>query len=101
MRHIPVNEYFQADIDFVKKAVNKNTIAIIGSAPSFPHGTIDPIEELSNIALEHNIGFHTDACLGGFVLPFAEKLGFDVPIFDFRLKGVTSMSADTQTVQGP
>jgi sphinganine-1-phosphate aldolase len=95
MRHIPVNEYFQADIDSVKKAVNKNTIAIIGSAPSFPHGTIDPIEELSNIALEHNIGFHTDACLGGFVLPFAEKLGFDVPIFDFRLKGVTSMSADT------
>jgi len=95
MQHIRVNEYFQADISRVKKAVNKNTIAIVGSAPSFPHGTIDPIEEMSAIALEHNIGFHTDACLGGFVLPFAEKLGFDVPVFDFRLKGVTSMSADT------
>ena len=95
MRHIPVNEYFQADISQVKKAVNKNTIAIVGSAPSFPHGTIDPIEEMSEIALENNIGFHTDACLGGFVLPFAEKLGFDVPLFDFRLKGVTSISADT------
>ncbi|MBU0465090.1 MAG: aminotransferase class V-fold PLP-dependent enzyme [Proteobacteria bacterium] len=95
MRHIRVNEYFQADISQVKKAVNKNTIAIVGSAPSFPHGTIDPIEEMSAIALEHNIGFHTDACLGGFVLPFAEKLGFDVPLFDFRLKGVTSISADT------
>lgn len=95
MRHIPVNEYFQADIGKVRKAVNKNTIAIVGSAPSFPHGTIDPIEEMSTIALEHNIGFHTDACLGGFVLPFAEKLGFNVPLFDFRLKGVTSMSADT------
>jgi len=95
MRHIPVNEYFQADISQVKKAVNKNTIAIVGSAPSFPHGTIDPIEEMSGIALENGIGFHTDACLGGFVLPFAEKLGFDVPLFDFRLKGVTSISADT------
>ncbi len=95
MQHIPVNKHFQADISKIKKAVNKNTIAIAGSAPSFPHGTVDPIEEMSAIALEHNIGFHTDACLGGFVLPFAEKLGFDVPLFDFRLKGVTSMSADT------
>jgi len=95
MQHICVNKNFQADISQIKKAINKNTIAIVGSAPSFPHGTIDPIEEMSAIALEHNIGFHTDACLGGFVLPFAEKLGFDVPPFDFRLKGVTSMSADT------
>jgi len=95
MRHIPVNEHFQADISRIKKSINKNTIAIVGSAPSFPHGTVDPIEEMSAIALENNIGFHTDACLGGFVLPFAEKLGFNVPLFDFRLKGVTSMSADT------
>ncbi|WP_457551212.1 aminotransferase class V-fold PLP-dependent enzyme [Desulfobacula sp.] len=95
LRQVRVNEFFQADISQVKKAVNKNTIAIIGSAPSFPHGTIDPIEEMSAIALEHGIGFHTDACLGGFVLPFVEKLGFDVPLFDFRLKGVTSISADT------
>jgi len=95
MRHIPVTENFKADINEIKKALSKNTIAIVGSAPSFPHGTIDPIEEMSDIAFENNIGFHTDACLGGFVLPFAEKLGFDVPPFDFRLKGVTSMSADT------
>lgn len=95
MRHVPVTENFKADINEIKKALSKNTIAIVGSAPSFPHGTIDPIEEMSDIAFENNIGFHTDACLGGFVLPFAEKLGFDVPPFDFRLKGVTSMSADT------
>jgi len=95
MKPIPVNEHYQADVPMIKKALNKNTIAIIGSAPSFPHGTVDPIEEMSAIALEHHIGFHTDACLGGFVLPFAEKLGFEVPLFDFRLKGVTSMSADT------
>ncbi len=72
-----------------------NSIVIVGSAPGFPHGIIDPIDELSNLALEAGIGFHTDACLGGFVLPWAEKLGYDVPLFDFRLPGVTSMSADT------
>ncbi|MDY6792957.1 MAG: aminotransferase class V-fold PLP-dependent enzyme [Thermodesulfobacteriota bacterium] len=95
MKRIPVNDHYQADLSKLEKTINKNTIAIIGSAPSFPHGTIDPIEEMSAIALEHHIGFHTDACLGGFVLPFAEKLGFEVPPFDFRLKGVASMSADT------
>jgi len=68
---------------------------IVGSAPSFPHGMIDPIEELSDLARERGIGFHTDACLGGFVLPWAERLGYPVPPFDFRLPGVTSMSADT------
>jgi len=67
----------------------------VGSAPSFPHGTIDPIEELSELARENDIGFHTDACLGGFILPWAAKLGYDIPPFDFRLPGVTSISVDT------
>jgi glutamate/tyrosine decarboxylase-like PLP-dependent enzyme len=92
---IPVGKDYAADVAKVKKAVNKNTIVIVGSAPSFPHGIIDPIEELSEIARKRKIGFHTDACLGGFVLPWAEKLGYPVPHFDFRLPGVTSMSADT------
>jgi glutamate/tyrosine decarboxylase-like PLP-dependent enzyme len=70
-------------------------IVIVGSAPSFPHGTIDPIEQLSELARQKGIGFHTDACLGGFVLPWARKLGCDVPAFDFTLPGVTSISADT------
>ncbi len=95
MRHVPVNEDFKADITAVRKAINENTIVIVGSAPGFPHGIIDPIEELSELAREHDIGFHTDACLGGFVLPWAEKLRYSVPTFDFRLPGVTSMSADT------
>jgi glutamate/tyrosine decarboxylase-like PLP-dependent enzyme len=93
--HIPVDENFRADVNAAKKAINKNTIVIVGSAPSFPHGAIDPIEELSELARQHGIGFHTDACLGGFVLPWAEKLGYPVPKFDFRSPGVTSMSADT------
>jgi sphinganine-1-phosphate aldolase len=68
---------------------------VVGSAPSYPHGVIDPIEELAALALQRGVGFHTDACLGGFVLPWARRLGRDVPPFDFALDGVTSMSCDT------
>jgi sphinganine-1-phosphate aldolase len=93
--HIPMDENFRADVSAARKAITRNTVVIVGSAPSFPHGAIDPIAELSELAREHGIGFHTDACLGGFVLPWAEKLGYPVPPFDFRLPGVTSMSADT------
>ena len=95
MVHIPVDETYRADVDAARKVVTRNTIVMVGSAPSFPHGTIDPIQELSELARKRGIGFHTDACLGGFVLPWAEKLGYPVPPFDFRLPGVTSMSADT------
>ncbi len=93
--HIPMDENFRADVNAAKKAITKNTVVIVGSAPTFPHGAIDPIEELSELARQHGIGFHVDACLGGFVLPWAERLGCPVPKFDFRLPGVTSMSADT------
>ena len=92
---IPVKDDFTVDVAAVKNAITKNTIVIVGSAPCFPHGVIDDIPALSEIAYANNIGFHTDACLGGFVVPFAEKLGYDVPKIDFRLRGVTSMSADT------
>ena len=95
LNRTPLGPDFRADVSAVRRAINRNTIAIIGSAPSFPHGAIDPIEELSTIARQHGIGFHTDACLGGFVLPWAHKLGYPVPSFDFCLPGVTSMSADT------
>ncbi len=78
-----------------RRAITRRTIALVGSAPSFPHGVVDPIEELSELARRRGIGFHTDACLGGFVLPWAQKLGYPVPDFDFRLPGVTSISADT------
>ncbi|MDP2859990.1 MAG: aminotransferase class V-fold PLP-dependent enzyme [Bacillota bacterium] len=95
MIRIPVGDDFRADVAATEKAITDNTIVIAGSAPQFPHGVIDPIGELSELARARGIGFHTDACLGGFVLPWAEKLGYDVPPFDFRLPGVTSMSADT------
>lgn len=92
---VPVDAGYKADVSATRRAITGNTIVLVGSAPSFPHGIIDPIEELSELARERGIGFHTDACLGGFVLPWAERLGYDIPAFDFRLPGVTSMSADT------
>jgi len=92
---VPVGTDFRADVAAMRQAVTPNTIALIGSAPPFPHGIVDPIEELSEIARQHGLGFHTDGCLGGFILPWAEKLGYPVPPFDFRLPGVTSISADT------
>jgi sphinganine-1-phosphate aldolase len=96
MVHVPVSEPdFRVDPDKVESFINENTIALVGSAGNYPYGLIDPLEELSNIALKHDIGLHVDGCLGGFVLPWIEKLGYDVPAFDFRLPGVTSMSADT------
>jgi sphinganine-1-phosphate aldolase len=95
MKRIPVDAGFKADIAKTKEAITDNTIVIVGSTPSFPHGVIDPIEELSEIARDNDIGFHTDACLGGFILPWANKLGYPVPPFDFSLPGVTSISVDT------
>lgn len=92
---IPVGADFRADVSAARGAITKNTIALVGSAPSFPHGVMDPIKELSELAQQRGVGFHTDACLGGFVLPWAEKLGYPIPAFDFRLPGVTSVSADT------
>jgi glutamate/tyrosine decarboxylase-like PLP-dependent enzyme len=95
INRIPVGGDFRADVQATQGAIHKNTIALVGSAPPFPHGIVDPIEELSELANEHELGFHTDACLGGFILPWAEKLGYAVPPFDFRLPGVTSISVDT------
>lgn len=95
MIRIPVAPDFRADVAATRQAITPGTIVLVGSAPPFPHGIVDPIEELSDLAREHAIGFHTDGCLGGFLLPWAEKLGYPVPPFDFRLPGVTSISADT------
>ena len=85
---------FSADTNALRGAVDENTVLIVGSAYSFPYGIMDPIEELSGFALEKSIPFHSDTCIGAFVLPFMERLGVDVPPFDFRLPGVTQMSCD-------
>jgi glutamate/tyrosine decarboxylase-like PLP-dependent enzyme len=86
---------FRVKPEKVEAGINENTIAIVGSAGNYPYGLIDPLEDLSDIAQKHNIGLHVDGCLGGFILPWIDKLGYNLPVFDFRLKGLTSMSADT------
>ncbi|XP_027350832.1 sphingosine-1-phosphate lyase isoform X2 [Abrus precatorius] len=91
---IPVNKNFQADVKAIRRHINKNTILIVGSAPGFPHGIIDPIKELGHLASIFGICFHVDLCLGGFVLPFARELGYQIPPFDFSVKGVSSISVD-------
>jgi glutamate/tyrosine decarboxylase-like PLP-dependent enzyme len=86
----------QVNVDAVANMINENTIAMVGSAGNYPYGTIDPIDQLSELAVEHKIGLHVDGCLGGFILPWGQELGYpNIPVFDFRLPGVTSISADT------
>ncbi|GAB4839743.1 Dihydrosphingosine phosphate lyase [Ancistrocladus abbreviatus] len=94
LRRVPVNKEFKADINVIRRSITGNTILIVGSAPGFPHGIIDPIEELGELALRYGVCFHVDLCLGGFVLPFARNLGYPVPPFDFSVPGVTSISVD-------
>jgi len=91
----PLRDDFRADVEEMAKAINKNTAMLVGSAPCFPYGLVDPIEEISDLARKNGLLCHVDACLGGFMLPFLEGLGHRVPPFDFRVKGVTSISADS------
>ncbi|KAM9327053.1 sphingosine-1-phosphate lyase 1 [Gastrophryne carolinensis] len=94
--HIPLDKKtMKVDVKAMRRAISKNTAMLVCSAPQFPHGVIDPIEEVAKLALRYNIPFHVDACLGGFLIVFMEKAGFSLPAFDFRVKGVTSISADT------
>jgi glutamate/tyrosine decarboxylase-like PLP-dependent enzyme len=90
-----VDAGFKVDLAAMADAITERTAVVVGSAPTFPHGIIDPIPQIAAMAAERGAGCHVDACLGGFIVPWAEKLGYPVPPFDFRLPGVTSMSADT------
>ena len=78
----------------MRAASDDDTIMLVGSAPNFPHGIIDPIEALSEVAVETGLWLHVDACVGGYFAPFARMNGVPVPPFDFELPGVHSMSAD-------
>ena len=93
-RYVDVGPDFRADVRAMERACDRNTILIVGSAPQYPHGVVDPIEELGELALRRKIPLHIDACFGGFMLPWLEKLGHPVPLWDFRVPGVTSISAD-------
>ncbi len=83
-----------ADVDAMADHVNDNTVLIVGSAPQYPQGVMDPIPEIAGLAASAGANCHVDACMGGFFLPFAERAGRAVPPWDFRVDGVTSISAD-------
>jgi glutamate/tyrosine decarboxylase-like PLP-dependent enzyme len=91
---VPVKD-FLADVDAMRARIGPSTVALVGSAGNYPWGLIDPLPALSALAVERGLLLHVDGCLGGFILPFVERLGYPVPVFDFRLPGVTSMSCDT------
>lgn len=94
VRRVPVRDDWRADVDAAAELVNDRTVLVVGSAPQYPQGVIDPIPELAALAASVGANFHTDACMGGFVLPFMEMLGHPIPPWDFRVEGVTSISAD-------
>lgn len=94
IRHAKMGADFRVDLADLRRLITPNTVMIVGSAPPYPHGVIDPITEIAALALEKGVWCHVDACLGGFFLPFAEKLGRPIPPWDFRVPGVVSISAD-------
>ena len=91
---VAVADDWRADVDAMAAHVNDDTVLVVGSAPQYPQGVIDPIPELAVVAAEVDANCHVDACMGGFVLPFMEELGHDIAPWDFRVDGVTSISAD-------
>lgn len=92
--HIGVDSDYRADVKAMKKAMNRRTVLLVGSAPQYPHGVVDPIESIARLADKKGVLCHVDSCVGGMMLPFVRELGYDVPGFDFSVPGVTSMSCD-------
>lgn len=91
----PINDDYRVNVSEMEKLVTPNTILMVASAPQYPQGVIDSVEEVATIAQKYGILCHVDGCVGGYMLPFLEKGGVLLPKFDFRVPGVTSMSADT------
>lgn len=91
---VPLGDDYRADVDGLAKAIDEDTIMVVGSAPAYAHGNFDHIGEIGRVAEDHDLWFHVDACLGGFVAPFAKKLGYPIPEFGFEVPQVTSLSAD-------
>jgi glutamate/tyrosine decarboxylase-like PLP-dependent enzyme len=91
---VDVDDEWLADVDAMAACVTDDTVLVVGSAPQYPQGVIDPIPELAELAASVGASMHVDACMGGFVLPFMEMNGDELPPWDFRVEGVTTISAD-------
>lgn len=94
LRKAEVDSGQEADVGQMEKLINKNTILLAASAPSYANGILDPIPEIGALALNYQLPFHVDSCIGGFMLPWIEQLGYPIPNWDFRVEGVSSISAD-------
>ena len=94
VRRTPVDAQWRADLEAMERAVDDDTILVVGSAPQYPQGVIDPIPGIARLAVDRDINCHVDACMGGVVLPALERMGEQIPPWDFRVEGVTSVSVD-------
>lgn len=94
VKRVAVGADFRADAAAMEAAIGPDTVMLVGSAPAFPHGVVDPIRDIAAVARRHELWMHVDACVGGFIAPFAKKCGAPIEDFDFAVDGVTSMSAD-------
>lgn len=90
----PVRDDFRADPQAMRRALTPRTILVVASAPAYPQGMVDPVDEIADLARRNGLWCHVDACVGGFMLPFVRELGWPVPPFDFSVPGVVSLSAD-------
>lgn len=96
LHHVPLDPVtYKVDLKKMERHINGNTVLLAGSAPNFPHGIIDDIESIGALGQKYGIPVHVDGCLGSFIVAYMEKSGFELPPFDFRVPGVTSISCDT------
>ncbi len=93
-RRVPVRADWRADPEAMAAAVDDDTVLMVGSAPQYPQGVVDPIEEIAALAAARDINCHVDACMGGVTLPYLRRLGFPIPAWDLSVPGVTSVSVD-------
>jgi len=91
---VPLGSDYRADVKAMENAINEDTVAVVGSAPCWPYALYDPIEDIAALARKNDLWMHVDACVGGYLAPFAKKLGHDLKPWDFSVDGVTSISAD-------
>ncbi|MEI8238897.1 MAG: aminotransferase class V-fold PLP-dependent enzyme [Actinomycetota bacterium] len=93
-RRVPVGANWRADPEAMSAVIDDNTVLVVGSAPQYPQGVIDPIAELAALAAERDINCHVDACMGGVTLTYLRRLGHEIPKWNFEVAGVTSISVD-------
>ncbi|MCB0980169.1 MAG: aspartate aminotransferase family protein [Acidimicrobiaceae bacterium] len=93
-RRVPVRDDWRADADAMADAIDDDTVLVVGSAPQYPQGVVDPIADIAALAAERDINCHVDGCMGGVTLTYLARLGHDIPPWNFSVPGVTSISVD-------